>query len=48
MAQYVLRQPLIKATTDHLHIYGSWSDPVVDTVDAETGKVISSSKDRNP
>ncbi|MEY2781827.1 MAG: hypothetical protein RL307_1531, partial [Pseudomonadota bacterium] len=48
VAQYVLRQPLIKATTDHLHIYGSWSDPVVDTVDAETGKVISSSKDRNP
>lgn len=48
IAQYVLRQPLIKANTDHLHIYGSWSDPVVDTLDAETGKVISSSKERNP
>ena len=48
IAQYVLRQPLIKATTEHLHIYGTWNEPVVDTLDAETGKVISTSKERAP
>lgn len=48
LAQYVLRQPLIKANTDHLHIYGTWSDPTVDTIDPESGKVLSTTKDKSP
>lgn len=48
LAQYVLRQPLIKANTDHLHIYGTWSDPIVDTIDPETGKVHSTTRDKSP
>jgi uncharacterized protein YhdP len=48
LAQYVLRQPLIRANTEHMRISGTWSDPVVDKIDPETGQVLSSSREKKP
>ena len=37
LAQFVLRKPLMKSSTQELHVQGTWKDPKVSKVDSSTG-----------
>ena len=38
LAQFVLRKPLMKSSTQELHVQGTWKDPKVSKVDSSTGE----------
>ena len=38
LAQFVLRKPLMKSSTQELHVLGTWKDPKVSKVDSSDAK----------